>query len=214
MNLEDIDLRELYRNWKYGLKEFRGFLRSTPFVSLQVYDDFTLKETELHINQDDLNNLLKDILLKINEKCFCIIDLPFGLMLNLAVSLNNDYEIKPVLNVNMVFNEYGLVGSRENISTLIYNSLKLKKIKSDKFIMMFDYNRYNDEIDFKNIYDRLNNQYSIGDDDFPGGKFLKDLGYNKIAVFTSKSIKEDLKIQLDFIEKEMEVEIIEVSKIE
>lgn len=207
MNLKDVDLRELYRTWKYGLKEFRGFFRSTPFVSLQVYDDFTLEDTE----SSSENKILKNILKKVNEGCFCIVDLPFDIILDLALCLNNDYEIKPVLNVNLVFNEYGMIGSRETISRLIQNSLQLKKIKSNRFVMFFDYERYDDDLNVREIYDKLNNQYVIGDDDFPQGELLKELGYNKIAVFTRENIKEDLKVQLDFVERQMEVEIIGVN---
>ena len=57
----------------------------------------------------------------------------------------------------------------------------------------------------------MNNQYVIGDDDFPQGELLKELEYNKIAVFTRENIKEDLKVQLDFVERQMEVEIIGVN---
>lgn len=44
MHLQDIDLRKVYRVWKSNLGPFQGFFRSTPFVSLQTYDDFILKE--------------------------------------------------------------------------------------------------------------------------------------------------------------------------
>ena len=140
---------------------------------------------------------------------FC--EILFNIILDLALCLNNDYEIKPVLNVNLVFNEYGLIGSRETISRLIQNSLQLKKIKSNRFVMFFDYERYDDDLNVREIYDKLNNQYVIGDDDFPQGELLKELEYNKIAVFTRENIKEDLKVQLDFVERQMEVEIIGVN---
>lgn len=206
MNLKDVDFRELYRVWKYGLKEFRCFFRSTPFVALQVYDDFVLDEIKSDVNED----LLKKLLVKINEGDFCIVDLSFDTIMNLALLLNNEYGIKPVLNVNQVFNEYGIVGDKEDISRLVYTSMKLKKIKSDKFIMFFNYDRYNDDFDLSKIYDKLNNQYLIGDEDFPQKDFLKKLGYNKISVFTNTNIKNDLKEQIDFIKNAVEVEIIKV----
>ena len=209
MNLKDVDLREVYRKWKKDLKGFRGFYRSTPFVSLQDYDDFQLLET--HVKRYD--KLMEKIAGSIEDGDFCIIDLPFDIILDLALSLNNDYNIKPVLNINMYFNEYGIIGNKENISRLINNSLQLKTFPMDKFAMFYDYDRYNDDLDMKKICDKLNNQYGISDDDFPEGDFIKNLGYKKITVFTKKTIKEDLKEQLDYIKNKLKVNIEAVDEI-
>ena len=51
MNLQEIDLKKIYRIWKSDLGHFQCFFRSTPFVSLQTYDDFTLSEE--YINEYD-----------------------------------------------------------------------------------------------------------------------------------------------------------------
>ena len=47
MNLQEIDLRNIHRIWKSNLGPFQGFFRSTPFVSLQTYDDFELEEENI-----------------------------------------------------------------------------------------------------------------------------------------------------------------------
>ena len=47
MKLHEIDLKNIYRIWKSDLGPFQGFFRSTPFVSLQTYDDFTLSEENI-----------------------------------------------------------------------------------------------------------------------------------------------------------------------
>lgn len=203
MNLADVDLRELYRIWKKNLKSFRGFYRSTPFVSLQDYEDFQLEETKI----EKYDFIINKILSTIEKGIFCIVDLPFDIIMDLAVCLNNEHKIKPVLNINMLFNEYGIIGTKENISKLVNNSLQLENIETDKYILFYDYDRYNDNIDIKSIYDRLNNQYGIGDDDFPEADFLKRYGYNGIAVFTKKDIKQDLKEQLNYIRNKLEVNI-------
>ena len=210
MNLTDIDLRALYRIWKKNLKYFRGFYRSTPFVSLQDYEDFELEKIQIK----KYNKLTDCILSNIEKGDFCVVDLPFNIILDLALSLNNDYNIKPVLNINMLFNEHGIIGTKENISRLINNSLHLKNAETDKFVLIYDYDRDNNSINVKKICNKLNNQYGIGDDDFPGSDFLKRLGYERITVFTKEHIKEDLREQLDFIEKKMEVNIEAVDKFE
>lgn len=107
MYLKDIDLRELYRKWKKNLKQFRGFYRSTPFVTLQDYYDFKLKSCE----QGKYDELAENILLHINEGTLCIVDLPFDVIIDIALVFNNKYRIKPVLNINMFFNEHGIIGT-------------------------------------------------------------------------------------------------------
>ncbi len=71
------------------------------------------------------------------------------LLLILLFVFNNKYRIKPVLNINMFFNEHGIIGTENNISKLINNSLMLEDINTDKFIMLYDYDRYDDSIDLK-----------------------------------------------------------------
>lgn len=58
MKLGEIDLRMLYRLWKSNLGPFKCFFRSTPFVSLQTYDDFELKkDNENGCNESALNKI-------------------------------------------------------------------------------------------------------------------------------------------------------------
>ena len=78
---------------------------------------------------------------------FLIIDLPLDAILNLALALNNEYSIKPILNVNLLFHPFGIIGNKDNINELINNGLKLKKINTNKFVMLIPYDRYNEELD-------------------------------------------------------------------
>ncbi len=210
IDLKDVDLRGMYRKWKKGLKYFRGFFRSTPFVSLQVYNNFLLDTTNVVVNE----NILESILSNVNKKNFCIVDLPFDTILDLALCLNNNFRIKPILNVNIVFNEYGLIGSKENISRLINNSEQLTYTESNEFVMLLDYDRYDDNINVNEVYDKLNNQYIVSDDDLPHAKFLRELGYSKVVILTETNVKDDLKEYINFISADIEVEILEVNEVE
>lgn len=207
MNLQEIDLRKVYRIWKSGLGPFQGFFRSTPFVSLQTYDDFILSEENINkYNEKILNIVLENN----NQNSFLIIDLPINEILDLALILNNEYYIKPILNINLLFHPFGVIGSKENISRLINNGLKLKKINTEKFVMLIPYDRYNDALKSEELINKLNNQYGIGDDDLPNVDILKELGYNKIIVLTRNDIKEDLKDYINFINKDIKVEVVKV----
>lgn len=205
MNLRDIDLIELYRIWKKNLGYFRCFFRSTPFVSLQTYENFQI-EDRIFQKQDKVLELLLN---KVSEKAFCIVDMPFDEIINLAVQLNNEFNIKPVLNLNIMFNVYGIIGSKNNINNLISASFKLKDINPDNYVMLLDYDRYKDLWNEDHMINKLNNQYGIGEDDIPEGSVLKELGYKKIAVI-SKDIKEDLKDIIEYIKNDIDIEIIKV----
>lgn len=207
MNLQEIDLRNIYRIWKSNLGPFQGFFRSTPFVSLQTYDDFALEEENI-IKQD--KELIYIIMENFNESKFLIVDLPLNDILNLALTLNNEYSIKPILNINLLFHPLGIIGTKDNINKLIYNGLKLKKIITDKFIMMIPYDRYNEESITDDFSNKLNNQYGIGEDDLPYVNMLKELGYKQVVILTKDNIKEDLKDYINFINKDIMVEIIKV----
>ena len=69
MNLQEIDLRNVYRIWKSDLGPFQGFFRSTPFVSFQTYDDFKL-DTE---NIGEYDQKVLDIIIEnVDESNFLI----------------------------------------------------------------------------------------------------------------------------------------------
>ena len=207
MNLQEIDLKNIYRIWKSNLGPFQGFFRSTPFVSLQTYDDFRLEEENI-IRYDQ--KVIDAIMENFNESNFLIVDLPFKDILNLALVLNNEYSIKPILNVNLLFHTFGIIGTKDNINKLINNGLKLKKITTNKFIMMLPYDRYNEEAAPDDLSNKLNNQYGIGEDDLPYANLLKELGYEQVVIITKDNIKEDLNDYLNFTRKEIRVEIIKV----
>ncbi|AVK49477.1 normocyte-binding protein [Clostridium sp. MF28] len=207
MYLQDIDLRKVYRIWKSNLGPFQGFFRSTPFVSIQTYDNFILKEENTcQCNQGALNIIVENC----SENNFLIVDLPIDEILNLAFLLNNEYFIKPILNINLLFHPFGIIGTKENINKLINNGLNLKKISTEKFIMLIPYDRYNDNWKSDDLKDKLNNQYGISDDDLPSADILKILGYIKITILTINKIKDDLQDYINFINEDIEVEVIKV----
>jgi hypothetical protein len=207
MKLQEVDLKNVYKIWKANLGPFRGFFRSTPFVSLQTYDDFNLEEYNIIEYNPKTLNIVMD---KFQEDNFLIVDLPLNEIINLSLVLNNEYSIKPILNINLLFHPFGVVGTKDNINKLINNGLKLKKINTNKFIMMIPYDRYNEKIDAEELKSKLNNQYGIGEDDLPYVNMLKELGYSQVVIITKDDIKEDLSEYANFISKDVRVEIIRV----
>lgn len=206
MNLKEIDLRKVYRIWKKGLGPYRCFFRSSPFVSLQTYDDFEIK----CVTKEADKKILSLILNEINNKNFVIADFEFDKILDIALEINNENRIKPILNVNLLFHPFGIVGTTNNICRLISYSEKLIDIKTDKYIMLIPYDRYDENINMDNMCDKLNNQYSVGFDDFPKAEFLRNLGYEQISIVTRNKIKEDLMNYIKYMEKHIKVNLVRV----
>lgn len=206
MKLSEVDLIKVYRLWKRGLGEFRCFFRSSPFVSLKTYEDFEIYKCDNKAKEI----VLKTILEECNDNNFVIVDLPFSDILDLSIRLNNNYEIKPILGVNLLFNDFGLVGDKMEISKLITYGLNLKKIKTDKFVMMINYNRYMDDIDVSKITDKLNNQYEITEEDLPDLHMIKSLGYNEITIISRERIKQDLKDYIEYMKEKIDIKLVKV----
>lgn len=206
MDLKDVDLRECYRRWKEGLGEYRCFFRSTSFVSLKTYENFALSNEDNILNKDLLNRVLDEI----EDGFFTIIDLDINDIIDMSIELNNKYNIKPILNMNLLFNDFGLIGDKTNITKLIRAGMKLENKNCDKYVMMIPYDRYMEETDYVNIEDKLNNQYVIGFDDLPDNEFMKELGYKGIKVITKNKVKDDLMEYIEYIGDILKVKLIKV----
>lgn len=204
MNLRQVDLINLYRVWKSNLGVFRCFFRSTAFVSLKTYNDFAIYKYKNEVH----DYVVRAILECYRDDYFTIIDLDLDEILDLAVCLNNENNIKPILNLNLLFNDFGIIGNKKNISKLINCGLKLKKIKDPKYVMMIPFDRYREDIDASKEYDKLNNQYGISEEDLPDAEFLKELGYKGITIVTKDKIKDDIKDYIKLINKDIEVNIV------
>jgi hypothetical protein len=199
MKLKDVDVRQVYRNWKLGSDAFESFVRSGPFVSLKTYEDFDLNMSFdlLHLQQQ-YHDILQSIL-NCKKDEFILCDFDFNNSLEIGFLLNNIFSIKPIISFNMLFHPYGLIGTKGNIENLVKYGLNLKKITPKGYVFMCDYGRYQDfkEDEYKK---KLNNQYEICDADLPYVETLKILGYNKVVFFTEKDIKKDIQGYLNYIE--------------
>lgn len=207
MNLKQVDLRNIYRTWKKGLGPYRCFFRSTPFVSLQTYENFNIVDNNY---EEADSSILSALLNEDAEENFIIADFELDKILNLALQLNNEKGIKPILNVNLLFNSFGIVGTKENISRLISYAGKLDDLKTNKAVMLIPYDRYDEKNDVSQIYDKLNNQYAVGFDDLPTSEFLKELGYKGISIVTKDKVKEDLMDYVKYISKDFKVNLVKV----
>ncbi|MDD6795898.1 MAG: normocyte-binding protein [Clostridiaceae bacterium] len=208
MKLSEIDLRDNYKRWKRNMGVFRAFFRSTSYVSLQTYEDFTLNEYKNEADEKVLNTILKEF----KDDYFTIVDLDLKDIIDLSLKLNNEKNIKPILNINLLFNEYGLIGDKEDISKLINVGNRLENIKTDKFIMLIPYDRYKEDIDVSKVYDKLNNQYAVSFEDLPYSEFIKDLGYKGITIITKEKMKEDFKDYLENLDKDIKINIVKVDR--
>lgn len=213
VNLEDVDLKYLYTKWKENLKELKPFIRSTPFVSLQTYNNFDLDKYNIEESKNEfvIDQVQKIVGAKCDDETFMIVDLDFNEILDIAFILNDKEGICPLLNVNLMFHPYGIVGNKMHVKKLIHYGMNLKYSQPWKCVMFMPYDRYDDSIDVSKMTHKLNNQYGIGDEDIPYAETLKSLGYKKVVAVTYEKVKEDFNEYLKYISKELEVEKIVVN---
>ncbi|EDS76643.1 hypothetical protein CBC_A0217 [Clostridium botulinum C str. Eklund] len=201
-SLRQIDIRNLYRNYRKVSKKLNCFFRSTPFVSLKHYPDFIISNNlkEVIVKNEVISNVKEDTLI--------IVDLPFGEALTLGYMLNKDYDASFVLSLNFMFHPYGLVGTKEDIQTLINVGLNLKQDVQNKYVFILDNNRYFQE--YSTIKDvpkeKFNNQYEITYEDLPTAEILNELNIKKVFVYY-RDLKEDIKSYLEYL-KESSLEVI------
>ena len=198
MNLKNVDIRKVYRNWKNNSNEFECFMKSGPFVSLQTYKDFELEDYS-QVSMQKYENIIQDIL-GCEENDFIVCDFNFNKDVELGVILNNTYSIKPILCFNMLFHEYGIIGTKENIASLVNFGMSLKNIVPKGYVFLFDYDRFKnfEKSEYKK---RLNNQYEICDADIPFFETLNMLGYTKTVLYTQKETKADIQSYLNYLKK-------------
>jgi hypothetical protein len=198
LELKEVNLRNIYRNWKSNSNVFEAFIRSGPFVSLQTYENFTL---DLKIDVKSIRNKQNFVLDKIinsKKQELIICDFNFDDCVEMGFLINNEYRIKPILSFNMIFNSYGLIGNKTNIESLIKYGLSLDSVVAEKYVMFLNYERYGsfNEEDYKK---RLNNQYEVCEDDLPYAETLKSLGYSKVLFLTREKVKEDVNNYLEHL---------------
>ena len=203
--LKDIDFKELYRKYRKCSKELKPFIRSTPFVSLQTYDNFKLNDINNYNESEFCKKMVQLIRKKYTEDIFIIVDLDLDNILDIAFSLNRKESIWPLLNINLLFHPFGIIGNKEHINKLIYYGNNLTSCEN-KYIMFIPYDRYDNSIDTLKLTKNLNNQYELGDEDLPYIETLKSLGYSKVIAITYDEIKEDFNEYLKYLSDGIKVE--------
>ncbi|MDP4089867.1 MAG: hypothetical protein Q8930_11430 [Bacillota bacterium] len=201
MNLRDIDAVELYHSWLYNTGCFECFVRTGPFTSLKHYRDFELTEPCTGITDSVKEDVLEIVKRYDLKSTLFVLDMPDSVCLTAGAFLNNEACIKPILVLNFLLHDFGLVGSRDFVNALVGCGLALKKAAPEGYAIILDYNRF---LDFtpEELLKGFNNQYEITDEDVPDVPMLKVLGYETLVYISMGEVKEDMKYYLEYLEQE------------
>lgn len=214
-----VDLYEIYEKWTRDLGLYKCYFKTTPLASIKQCGDFKLKELEFSdeakvlyeefygcIKQapskdiDDEVTTYNEVYDNVNNKnTLYIFDIPSIACSELAVMLNNELNIKPILVFNHIVHDFGIVGSKELTNNFIVLSSKLENNEAKSFAFMLDYDRYRQE-DF-NRRDYFNNQYELMEEDLPPLEILKELSINSFRVFLKGTMKDDLKDYIEYLKE-------------
>ena len=207
----NINMYEVYENWRSGLGKFKWSLVSTPFASSKhmvknlILDDDLKKKTI----DDILDNFSKDLIVNQKEDEIIIFDFDGERSLDLAFNLNKEYMINPILIFAHIFHSNGIVGSKHMLNKLIKYSYGLKN-ESSKYGIFLDYDRFSDRE--YNPREYFNNQYRLTEEEMPYIEDFIRAGIDKVIVISKAPIKIDIKEYIDYIkssELKLEVHLIE-----
>ncbi|WP_286909559.1 hypothetical protein [Clostridium sp. UBA1652] len=207
----NINMYEVYENWRSGLGKFKWSLISTPFASSKhivkdlILDDDLKKKTI----DDILDDFSKDLIVNQKEDEIIIFDFDGERSLDLAFNLNKEYMINPILIFAHIFHSNGVVGSKDMLNKLIKYSYGLKN-ESSKYGIFLDYDRFSDREYNQREY--FNNQYRLTEEEMPYIEDFIKAGIDKVIVISKAPIKIDIKEYIDYIkssELKLEVHLIE-----
>ncbi len=207
----NINMYEVYENWRSGLGKFKWSLVSTPFASSKhivkdlILDDDLKKKTI----DDILDDFSKDLIVNQKEDEIIIFDFDGERSLDLAFNLNKEYMINPILIFAHIVHSNGIVGSKDMLNKLIKYSYGLKN-ESSKYGIFLDYNRFSSKE--YNPREYFNNQYRLTDEEMPYIEDFIKAGIDKVIVISKAPIKIDIKEYIDYIkssELKLEVHLIE-----
>ncbi|MCD3235447.1 normocyte-binding protein (plasmid) [Clostridium botulinum] len=194
INLREVCIQDIYRNYRKAASELNCFFRSTPFVSLKHYEDFLIKDSE------NVALVKKEILDNVKEDTLIILDLPLSDSLNIGHILNKSNNANLVLAANFMFHTFGLIGDKKDIETLINVGMDLKENRSNKYVFILDNNRYLEKYStIKDVpKDKFNNQYELSDEDLPTIEILNILKIKNVFLYY-KDLKEDIKNYVEYL---------------
>ncbi len=198
--LSQLNLLQIYRNWRQGAGVFEGLVRATPFVSLQHYPDFELELTPPNPPQSASEKALISLIDSLSTpNILVLLDLPGQQAVWCAYTMQTKLQIKPILLLANPMHAQGLVGSPDLIRALLAGGEHLPLLQASRgFALILDYTRFDDyPTDF--YQQSFNNQYELTEDDLPDFDLLKLAGIKGIAVITTTVIKADLANYLDYL---------------
>lgn len=199
--LNDINTYDLYTKWSSGSGVFRCFFRTTGFVSLKHYENFIL--TDIVTESFDYERLFSVVDMYPLQDTVFVIDFPDNDAVKAAFMLQKHRKLKAILTFNNVLHPFGIVGSREYISSLVSCGYELEpeEMEFSGFVFVLDWLRFGQYSD-EELRGNFNNQYELTDGDLPPVDMLKELNYKKLVYICRETVKEDVGSYLDYLDSE------------
>jgi hypothetical protein len=197
MKLDKVNWYEVYKSWTMNSGIFEYLFKSSPFVTAKYMNNFELNLNKNFSVNEGLIKVLKNYT---NKDKMLLIDAETALGVKLAVALNNELKIAPILSYNFLFHPYGVVGGKELIEDLIYAAQVLRPVETASYAFIMDNNRYIEDLDIDNPM-IFNNQYEITDEEMPDVNTLIRLGIKEVTLLYKNTVKEDIASYLDFLKE-------------
>lgn len=203
-------LYNAYINWRSGLEKFHWLLLSTPFASIDDINEFSLIENVTYKRESlDIFKKYESIFKGLSAGSLVLVDLDGEEALDLALMLNSEFNISPVLLFAQIYHKNGIIGNEFVLSKLIEYSFRLSKKNENKYSFICDYSRYGNEVLDK--YKFFNNQYELTDEELPLKEDFLNNGIHSVILLTYDKIKEDMEAYIKYLkESNIDIEILYV----
>ncbi|MBD7911141.1 MULTISPECIES: hypothetical protein [Clostridium] len=198
-------LIESYDNWRKNSSIFECYVKSTTLASLSTVDLEKVDITKCKDIKEENKESFKLLEAKIKtslDNVLIISDLEAEENLDFSIMLNNNLSIKPILSINHIAHNYGLIGNNVIHNKLVNYSLKFKDIEEVKgYCFILDNGRYKDNDDYLDPL-VFNNQYEVTEEELPHSEVLKMMNIDSLMFIYRNRIKEDIQKYLDYLKGE------------
>lgn len=198
-------LSESYDNWLHNSGIFESYVKSTTLASLSTLNSNKVDYENYYsinpLNRDNFEKLKAKLGINLTNT-FLISDLKAEENLDFSIMLNNNLNIKPILAINHIAHDYGLIGNSIIHNKIVNYSFEFKNIKNvQAYCFILDNERYRDNDDYLNPL-VFNNQYEITEEELPHIEVIKMVNIENLIFIYRNKIKEDIQKYLDYLKDE------------
>jgi len=196
------------RGWRQGCGALLPWFRATPFAAAHHYRDRTLPVVAAVVAPAAVKGLVASLPAPARDTLW-IFDLPGALALWLGYELRRRWKLASALSWNGWYDPRGVLAGREEIPLLLRLGLRIARWPVTRSAcLLFDAGRHGDPTGPEHDGDparRLDNRYTLNDEDAPTLDQLREMGIERIHVYAGGEPASDLLAYVEYLKSRLRV---------